>query len=137
MSSHPRGFGLGWHQQNLCWSTAVFHIGGKNGFFFFFFSNRQIALGKSSNSKCAHPSPYIFKIITQLHFCRQKARAASMQRAWKKSMNQETWARSFNVLHSRGAGRAQQLSMFPQLLCCQDLPSSEQRGKLGKAQGAF
>lgn len=29
-----------------------------------------------------------------------------MQRAWKKSMSQETWARSFDVLHSGGAGRA-------------------------------
>lgn len=61
MSSHPRRCGLGWHQQNSCWSTAVFHIGGKNGFFFFFFSNRQIALGKSSNSKHAHPSPTSLK----------------------------------------------------------------------------
>lgn len=87
MSLHPRGSVLGRHQQNLCQSAAAFHTRKKSAFFF---SNRKIVLGKSRNSKHAHSSPYNFKIITRLHFCGQKPRAASMQRAWKDSVSQET-----------------------------------------------
>ena len=110
----------------------------KKKWLFFFSPNRQIALGKSSNSKHAHSSPYNFKIITRLHFCGQRTRGASMQRAWKMSMSQETWVRSFDVLHSRGAGRDQQLSMFPRLQCHQGLPDSlSRRGSWGKHEMLF
>lgn len=63
-----------------------------------------------------------------------------MQRAWKKSMSQETWARSFDVLHSGGAERAQQLSMSPmtpvilgpaQTLCAEGEAGESMRCVLG------
>lgn len=75
-----------------------------------FFLNWEIAPGKSSNSKCARSSPYNSEIITRLHFCEQTTRSASVQGAWKKSMSQETWTWSFDVLHSEGLG---ELSSFP------------------------
>lgn len=63
MSSHPRGCGgLDGTNRTRAGALQCFILGEKMAsFFFFFVSNRQIALGKSSNSKRAHPSPTSLK----------------------------------------------------------------------------